>query len=65
MAEASLDAQLEGLYSRLDAQLKGGQYKKALKSSDDGEYQQSLGMYRCCLHDPMLYAACTRLPGMI
>ncbi|CAL5219381.1 g1203 [Coccomyxa viridis] len=35
MAEASLDAQLEGLYSRLDAQLKGGQFKKALKSSDD------------------------------
>ena len=38
MAEASLDAQLEGLYSRLDGQLKGGQYKKALKSSDDSEF---------------------------
>ena len=56
MAEASLDVQLEGLYSRLDAQLKGGQYKKALKSSDDSEYLQSFGIHRCCLQS--FHAVC-------
>ena len=40
MAEASLDAQLEALYSRLETQLKGAQYKKALKSIDDSEYHK-------------------------
>ena len=38
MADASVDAQLESLYSRLDAQLKGAQYKKALKSADDSKW---------------------------
>ena len=42
MAEASLDAQLEALFSRLETQLKGAQYKKALKSVDDSECHKSL-----------------------
>ena len=37
MAEISIDAQLESLFSRLDAQLKLSQYKKALKSCDDSK----------------------------
>ena len=37
MADASVDAQLESSYSRLNAQLEGAQYKKALKSADDSK----------------------------
>ena len=39
MAETSIDAQLEGLFSRLDAQLKVSQNKKALKSCDDSKWR--------------------------
>ncbi|CAL8460581.1 g110 [Coccomyxa elongata] len=35
MADASLDSQIEGLFSRLDAQLKNSQFKKALKVVDE------------------------------
>lgn len=42
MADGAEDAQLEALYSRLDAQIKAAQYKKALKSSDDSECQSEL-----------------------
>ena len=39
MAEIPIGAQLEGLFSRLDAQLKVSQYKKALKSCDDSKWR--------------------------
>ncbi len=37
MADASLDSQIEGLFTRLDAQLKNSQFKKALKVVDESE----------------------------
>lgn len=37
MAETSIDSQLEGLFTRLDLQLKNSQFKKALKLVDESE----------------------------
>lgn len=43
MTDGGAGAQLDTLIARLDAQIKAGKYKKALKLADDGEVWAGLG----------------------